>query len=314
MSELMGADARPAEGASPGALLKRERERRSLTVQQAAEALHLDPWIVEAIEADRFHALGAPVYARGHLRKYAAQLGLSSEEVLQRYEALQDRPTVIDPIPAAMADPIRAPRRSLKGPAWTAIGLIVIACIAWGGYEAWMKHSQQQALAPALAPAVVAEPAAESSLEPRDAAPEAGLDTESAAAPEASTDKEASSEAVTAVAPEASPEAAVAAATESTPAAAPASAATDTTARVELRLDYTGDSWTEVVDSTGARLAYGAGSAGRTRTLSGVAPLQVTLGAVSAVKMQVNGEAVAVPRREGREYSRFTVDADGNLR
>jgi cytoskeleton protein RodZ len=306
MSESMGADARPAEGASPGALLKRERERRSLTVQQAAEALHLDPWVVEAIEADRFQALGAPVYARGHLRKYAAQLGLPSEEVLQRYEALQDRPTVIDPIPAALADPIRAPRRSLKGPAWTAIGIIVVACLAWGGYEAWTKHSQQQTLAPALAPAIAAEPAAESTIEGAEA-PEA--------APGSPVD-EASSEtaAATAGAPEASPEAVSVAAATANPAAAPASAAAETDGRVVLRLDYSGDSWTEVTDATGARLAYGPGSAGGSRTLTGVAPLQVTLGAVSAVKVQVNGEAVAVPRREGREFSRFTVDADGNLR
>ena len=57
---------------TPGMLLRRERERRALSVQQAAEDLHLDTWMVDAIEADRFVALGAPVYAKGHLKKYAA--------------------------------------------------------------------------------------------------------------------------------------------------------------------------------------------------------------------------------------------------
>ena len=32
--------------------------------------------MIEAIEANRFAALGAPVYAKGYLRKYAALLGL----------------------------------------------------------------------------------------------------------------------------------------------------------------------------------------------------------------------------------------------
>ncbi len=59
---------------SPGELLRRERERRMLSLQRAAEDLHLDTVTVEAIESDRFQALGAPVYAKGHLRKYATLL------------------------------------------------------------------------------------------------------------------------------------------------------------------------------------------------------------------------------------------------
>ena len=50
---------------SPGTLLQQERIRRGLSVQQAAETLHLDTWIIEAIEVNHFLALGAPVYARG---------------------------------------------------------------------------------------------------------------------------------------------------------------------------------------------------------------------------------------------------------
>ena len=93
------------EPLTPGQLLRRERERRSLSVQQAAEDLHLDASTVEAIEADRLAALGAPVYAKGHLKKYAALLGLSPADVIQRYEALSDTPVVADPIPATVAAP-----------------------------------------------------------------------------------------------------------------------------------------------------------------------------------------------------------------
>lgn len=316
MSESMGAEARPAEDASPGALLKRERERRSLTVQQAAEALHLDPWIVEAIEADRFQVLGAPVYARGHLRKYAAQLGLSADDVLQRYESLQDRPTVIDPIPAALADPVRAPRRSLKRSAWTAIGIIVVASLAWTGYEAWQKHDQSATVTPVIAPAIVAEPALEgvsgptTNAEPTSTPGEApAVGTEEPTEPGGAVSAAASAAPAAPSAPAGTYEVAGSAAPEGAPVVSTAA-----TGGVEVRLEFSGDSWTEVVDATGARLMYGMGSPGRVRTLTGVPPLQVTLGSVSAVKMQINGEAVAVPRREGREYSRFTIDADGNLR
>ena len=74
---------------TPGGMLRAERERRGYSMQQAAEDLHLDVWVIEAIEANRFVALGAPVYAKGHLRKYATLLGLSPATVLERYEALE---------------------------------------------------------------------------------------------------------------------------------------------------------------------------------------------------------------------------------
>ena len=50
---------------TPGGMLRAERERRGYSVQHAAEDLHLDAWVIEAIEANRFEALGAPVYAEG---------------------------------------------------------------------------------------------------------------------------------------------------------------------------------------------------------------------------------------------------------
>jgi hypothetical protein len=74
-----------AESLTPGELLRRERERRSISLLQAAEDLHLDTRVVEAIEANRFDLLGAPVYARGHLKKYAALMGLSPEFVIERH-------------------------------------------------------------------------------------------------------------------------------------------------------------------------------------------------------------------------------------
>ena len=121
---------------TPGELLRRERDRRSISLQQAAEDLHLDPRTVQAIEENRFAALGVPVYARGHLRKYAALLGLSPEYIIQRYEALTDRPEVPTPVPASKATTtsVMLERRSSKGPLWIAVGLIVLA-LGWWVYD-----------------------------------------------------------------------------------------------------------------------------------------------------------------------------------
>lgn len=116
---------------SPGELLRSERERRGLSIQQAAEDLHLDAATVQAIEADRFQELGAPVYARGHLRKYAEVLGLAPEYLLSRYEALADTPVVPVPVPVARLEWIRPERRSLKLPLAILVAVIALVLGWW---------------------------------------------------------------------------------------------------------------------------------------------------------------------------------------
>lgn len=106
-----------AASKTPGELLREERTRRRLSLQQAAEDLHLDVRSVQAIEANDFQALGAPVYAKGHLRKYALLMGLAPEVVLARYQALNDVPAEPTPVPAstALAPPRRSAWRTLLG-------------------------------------------------------------------------------------------------------------------------------------------------------------------------------------------------------
>jgi len=60
---------------SPGARLRAARERKGLSLVEAADALRLDQSLVEALERDDFAALGAPVFGKGHLRKYAVLTG-----------------------------------------------------------------------------------------------------------------------------------------------------------------------------------------------------------------------------------------------
>ncbi|RYG67578.1 DUF4115 domain-containing protein, partial [bacterium] len=54
-----------------GATLRRGREYLGLSVEAMAERARLDPTDIAALESESFAALGAPVFARGHLRRYA---------------------------------------------------------------------------------------------------------------------------------------------------------------------------------------------------------------------------------------------------
>jgi hypothetical protein len=68
-----------------GARLRAARERRGLTVLQAAEKLHVDAKVLESLEAEDFAPLGADVYVRGHLRRYAELIGESAGELQDLY-------------------------------------------------------------------------------------------------------------------------------------------------------------------------------------------------------------------------------------
>jgi cytoskeleton protein RodZ len=72
-------------GPSPGARLRGAREAKALTIEAAAERLRLNAALVLAMEEDRLALLGAPVFARGHLRNYAALLGLPEDEILAAF-------------------------------------------------------------------------------------------------------------------------------------------------------------------------------------------------------------------------------------
>jgi len=81
----MAAEAGGDLRAGIGSRLRAAREKKSLTILQAAEKMHVDARILESLEAEDFVALGAPVYARGHLRHYAELVGESPTELQQLY-------------------------------------------------------------------------------------------------------------------------------------------------------------------------------------------------------------------------------------
>ena len=129
-------EARAAASTTPGEYLQLERERKGLSVQQAAENLHLDTWVINAIETNKFADLGAPVYAKGHLKKYAALLGLPQEPVLDRYQSMGDQ-VLPEPIPQRKIPTM--PRRRANRVALVLGWLALIAIVAMAVWAAWQR-------------------------------------------------------------------------------------------------------------------------------------------------------------------------------
>jgi cytoskeletal protein RodZ len=83
------------ETASFGDWLRRQREMREISLRDIADRTKISLRYLEAMEADRFDLLPAPIFAKGFLREYARYVGLSPDEVINHYLAVQ-QPQVED--------------------------------------------------------------------------------------------------------------------------------------------------------------------------------------------------------------------------
>jgi len=75
------------EKSSVGRILRDTREARQLSLLQVSEELRIEPRSLNALEEDRFDALGAPVFVKGYLKNYAECLGLDARALLEIYRS-----------------------------------------------------------------------------------------------------------------------------------------------------------------------------------------------------------------------------------
>src|SRR6187455_650499 len=121
----------PAAPRSIGERLRAGRERAGLSVAAAAEKLHLDIKVIEALEADRFAEIGASVYVRGHLRRYADFVGESGVELVQAYTARQALPPPPDLTQVPQAERRADPRRLIAPLVGLGSALVLALAIWW---------------------------------------------------------------------------------------------------------------------------------------------------------------------------------------
>jgi cytoskeleton protein RodZ len=284
----------------PGAKLKAERERRGLSAQKAADEMHLDRWVIDALEANDYKRIGPTVYAKGHLKKYAALLGLPAAEILAGYES---RPP--GPVETTSAGPSMLLSTREEGPAfgnWSPtqivgglIGALLLAGVLW--WRPWHQRSKAPVSSPPVAAGSVAATPAVTPDEPA----ESGVVSSATGSPVNARDMPAATAAI------------------DNGAAAPASDAAAVpppgAGRARLRLSFSADSWVDVHDANGRRTFAGNGLANSVKTIAGAAPLRVYLGFGSGVQLEINDRAVAIgPQFFAGDVARFEAGADGVLR
>ena len=265
-----------AEGATGGERLAVARREQQISVLEVAKELHLDEPKVRALERNEFEVLGAPVFAKGHLRKYSQLVGVDIDDVMADYYQL----TRADGMPPVIVGRTKTPRELSPGP-WIAVIIVVLAAAA----AYWWFGVRQPAPEPTEAPPVLEERPAD--VEDDSAAPAASTSSEEPLQQEVSDDD-------------------AGAITES-PAPEPSRPELPE-GQVALALTFTGDCWTEITDADGRRLFFDMGRSGRSVDLSGAAPFTVLFGNADNVTVRVDGQPYEIPAssRSGRT-ARLTI-------
>ncbi|MGI9309865.1 MAG: helix-turn-helix domain-containing protein [Gammaproteobacteria bacterium] len=270
----------------PGSRLCAAREARAVSVEQAAAELRLDREIIEALEAEDFEALGAPVFVKGYLRSYGRLLGLDPEEMVDLYRSIA---------PSDEQPPIVAEQGDFSEGAnivtWSFWALVAVAFLIVLIYVLSGNEGDN----------VVVESESSALIEAEEPEPElTATDSELVGpAPEAVTDE-------IAIAPEQE---------EIVLQPEPEVSAQEVPEQVEvaslrLVITFDEDSWVEISDAN-RRLLFGLQKEGDSKTLVGKPPCNVHLGNKNGVESTLNGADFSLPAgRRGRNTLRFSITAE----
>ena len=262
-----------------GERLAYARREQKIPILDVAKELHLDEHKVRALENNEFDTIGAPVFAKGHLRKYAQLLKVDQADIMSDYFELTRSQGAA---PALAVRP--KPRQAIAPGPW----LILIAALAAIGTAYWwfLVRVDEPSAADASDPVVgVVTP-----LDQEPAAMEPEVADEATSDDETSTALPDDDQAVDEI-PDVD-----------TSATVPVDSA-----EMQLSITYAGDSWTEISDANGSRLFFDLGRAGRTVNLSGEAPFNVLFGDAANVSLQVDGADYQLPPADRRGTVRVTI-------
>ncbi|MES3676680.1 DUF4115 domain-containing protein [Halomonas elongata] len=319
--------------ASPGELLRRERDALELSREEVAAALNLRPAVIDGLERDSYEEIPIATYRRGYLRSYANLLGLDENRVLAAYKAHfgQDDEHKVTPVHVVSKPPSRLGAWLFRLATLVVIAGLIGLTLMW-----WQSRGGSQPPAPGdNAPVAVdgldgsaavaedATPAPDGTSAPEESGETAGAVNATGDA-EALTDGEpellpTTDEASVAETPEATEDASTAEDATASADGDDASANTDESDVAEadqatqadprvLNLTFNEQSWTEIFDANNQRVFVGLQEPGTTARVEGDPPFRLTVGNATGVELRWGGETVDLREHAGaNNVARFTL-------
>jgi cytoskeleton protein RodZ len=258
------------DGPRCGERLAEARREQEITVLEVSKELHLDEHKVRALERNDFDVLGAPVFAKGHLRKYAQLVGVDEGDVFADYYAM----TRADGVPPIVAGRKRIRHEMSPGPWIAAAVVLLVAAAAYWWFVVRIENNIAVPL-PQNDPVEVAPDSVQpdvggsAAMKPQEQPPERQEQPQ-----------------------EPTPEQVAAPAVQSEPVE---QAAADPGDQLQVTLSFSGECWTEISDAGGKQLFFSMGRDGQTVELNGKAPITALFGNADNVEVFVNDNPYALP-------------------
>lgn len=280
---------------SLGTYLRELRSAKDVSLDEVTRATRVGRAHLEALEAEDFASLPAPVFVKGFIRAYCEFLQADPAEALTRYrELIGDRAR-----PAAgLAEPRAAGIG--RGPVFVSVALLVVLGAALFILNSGRSTSPRQARTPAATAPSTAAPAVQTTSAPAPAAgaPEARRETAPGAA---------SPDAPASAAPPAPLPPPVAQPAAAVP-AAPATAVARPAQRLVVKaLEPT---WIRV-QMDGSRTVEELLPAGATREWSAEKRFVITVGNAGGIALELNGRALPPIGAPGAVIRELALPADG---
>jgi len=165
-----------------GENLRREREKRKITLDQISQSTKIGTRMLQALEGDKFSQLPGGIFNKGFVRAYARCVGLDEEQTVADYlQASGETPPVQPEMPEEEHTPpriieARAETQDRPLPWGTFAALLLLAALA---LTLW-SHRQKKERVPAAPPPAAVQPATQP-------APQPALGSRSAPAPGANS-------------------------------------------------------------------------------------------------------------------------------
>jgi cytoskeletal protein RodZ len=161
---------------SVGEMLRAERLRKNLSLEQIAGETKINSHLLDAIERNQFDRLPRGVFAKSFVRQYARYLGLDEEELAAEVQRAMDPGA---DLPGFAVVPAERVFKVPKVPQWEGAGhrpnssalpslaMLLAVMLICSGFYAWWQNSRRSAVRPAAKTAMPAlKPAVPAPLTP----------------------------------------------------------------------------------------------------------------------------------------------------
>ncbi|MDN3476716.1 RodZ domain-containing protein [Pseudoalteromonas sp. APC 3355] len=275
-----------SEQPTVGQILKNHREQANVSIATIAAPLKLSELQIKRLENDEFALLGPITFVKGYIKNYCRELKVDSAPILAMMPAPPE-PTK----PANMQSFSRRTEKEASDSRLMFFSYLILAIVI-GSSALWFWQNatpiEEQTSKINVANSIMSErQAAQPSILQQQQ--QAEINDESLLESKDTLETSTSSEAVTETAP-------IASNNES-----------QEDASSTIVMNFNGESWVEIYDGEGEKIAFGVKKAGYIMTVSGTPPFSVVLGKHDAVDITLNGEPVDVSAFPKNRLAKFTL-------